>query len=216
MNNNYLQILEYFAHISGVLPTLVALVLFKKLESRFVLFTCLLVITLIIDLMGWIMSLNSIQNLLILNIYNVIEFSFLLVFYSLLLRLRLKSFKTIFAITVLILFQIILEFRLNSIETLKTSAWAISNFILVIIILTFLFKLFNKSIDVPYSRLPEFWISIGLLIYFAGTALLFISTELFISENILVTELWSINNLLVIVTNIFITIGLWRIRLSKI
>ncbi len=216
MNNNYLQILEYFAHISGVLPTLVALVLFKKLESRFVLFTCLLVITLIIDLMGWIMSLNSIQNLLIMNIYNVIEFSFLLVFYSLLLRLRLKSFKTIFAITVLILFQIILEFRLNSIETLKTSAWAISNFILVIIILTFLFKLFNKSIDVPYSRLPEFWISIGLLIYFAGTALLFISTELFISENILVTELWSINNLLVIVTNIFITIGLWRIRLSKI
>jgi len=216
LNNNYLQILEYFAHISGVLPTLVALVLFKKLESRFVLFTCLLVITLIIDLMGWIMSLNSIQNLLILNIYNVIEFSFLLVFYSLLLRLRLKSFKTIFAITVLILFQIILEFRLNSIETLKTSAWAISNFILVIIILTFLFKLFNKSIDVPYSRLPEFWISIGLLIYFAGTALLFISTELFISENILVTELWSINNLLVIVTNIFITIGLWRIRLSKI
>jgi hypothetical protein len=172
----------------------------------------LLTIALLADIIGMVSSLwiklpylNSTAS----NIYLVISIISINLFYQALFPSRFKFFF-IASIAVLLLFY---SYYLFTTQHLGVHIRNVpSNVVFIILPLLFFYKLINEMPTTHIQRLPVFWINAGLLMYFAGTLILWVVSDYLVqvlkdSRN----TYWIFHNFLVIVKNALIGLGLWQV-----
>jgi hypothetical protein len=132
-------------------------------------FPFFLMLTLSVELIGELMQGPGHNNLLLFNLYTIIEFCFYLWFFKTvitgtrmqkLIRLLLYSLPIICFINI---------FFIQGPAVFHTYTYSLSCLIMVGLGITYFYRLFEQTGKVNILREPSFWISIGIIFFFTSS-----------------------------------------------
>jgi hypothetical protein len=170
---------------------------------------------------GWYLALSGVtsvvtkflavqNNLPVLHIYTCIEFMLFALFYRKILEGTIMGRLAIPFIIIFAALCVANAIFLQSIYTYNSYTRSLE----ALFIIGFAISYFLKSLDSleKPSQLKQSitWINAALLIYFSGALVLFIVSNMVISDVPLGRELWNINATLVLIMYILFTVGLWK------
>jgi hypothetical protein len=180
----------------------------KKMNKPLRLLLTVLILSFAADSISLALSESSVNNYLILNLYLISQFFVL----AWILRSQANSrilmdsiiwISIIFCFINFTLFQG--PWKFNSVSNVLASL------ILISFCLNYFFRLINDLPIVHIQQLPMFWISMGILTYYAGNFFLFlVKNYLLYGEDGSHRLMWVLHNLLNITKNILFAIGLWQ------
>ncbi|GAA0716932.1 hypothetical protein GCM10009430_13160 [Aquimarina litoralis] len=108
------------------------------------------------------------HNAIIYNVYYGINFTYLLILYRRYLTNK-KSKHLVLGFLILYLLAYVLEgFFKNYIKEFQTTAYIIASLCLIITIILYFVEILNSNKILAIKKNLLFWISVGLLIYYAG------------------------------------------------
>jgi hypothetical protein len=166
------SLMPYFSLLSNAITFLVGLFVLRFLGADRKVLTLFLGVKLAIDLLGMYLALNHINNLWLLHILTILEYSFLIYIFSFwqknpilkkILHLSIPLF-TVLGIAIMLLGENIRYF--NSVTR------PIASLALVAAAGYALFELNKETYDSVF-RQPRFWIGAAVMLYFSGTLVLF-------------------------------------------
>lgn len=197
---------------SILIPTLLAILTLNNQKQPLKYLTLLLVFTTVIEGLARILIIYKYPNLPLLHVYIPIQFALLAWMYQLYLYKIYPRYLIPIVILVFGFYSIINSLFIQSIFTFNTYARAIENILLIILALSYFYKML-KELKVKYlERHSMFWINSGILIYFSGNLFIFIFSNYILLNKSLSQFFWIIHAFLNIFINIFYTIGLWLSR----
>lgn len=208
--------LKFLAYTTLIIPLLIFIIRFKRNNNKLprIIFIYLLysvgneVLMMILSKSGVIDSHPNTRPILY-AIFTIIEF--LLLSYYLYNCLINKKFKKtliflgiVFSITALINLFFLISSKSNSIliDTIPVSTSAL---LLIVFSILYLFEeIQTPKIEFIYAN-PQFWVIIGIMIYFSGTFFFFLQfSELSKDDQ---SNFWIINLICIILKNIFFAIS---------
>lgn len=210
------KIIYYLTFASEILPFLVAIFHFKKLNKNLKIFGFYLGLSCLSDILSLIFNQFKISSAIIFNVYSIFELIFVLFFLFQLVNMSLKNKRNLIIFSLIFFVQIFFSLSENYVKTLNTYSWLFSNFVFVFFSFYALYKMIANDAILVYTREPNFWILIGIIVFFAGTTFVYLTYSTIFANN--PTEgymMWKINNFLAILANSFFTIGLWQVSKIK-
>ncbi|OJJ18600.1 hypothetical protein BKI52_23600 [marine bacterium AO1-C] len=197
---------------STLLPSILALLFFKKQSTPLKYLSYLLWVATVVEISAYILGTYKIPNLPLLHIYVIIEFALLAWMYQLYLYRFYPKYLIPIVIVGFTLLSILNSIFIQTIYTFNTYARALENLLLIVFALSFFYKLL-KELKIKYlEKKPIFWINTGILIYFSGSLFIFIFSNFLVTRRELNTQMWIIHAFLNIFHNVFYAIGLWLSR----
>lgn len=214
MIQELIEIVVNTSSFSIVIPVLVASIRFRKLTQTQRLLCFLVVSSLLTEVIANILWYQQLRNLEVYNIFALINFNFLAYIFRKNLnsswKTPLKVFLIIFNgyfILDALFLRDINYWEYNFHTNLTTSASAV----LIILTLCYFFKLLK---EVKYQKLeknPLFWISSGVTLYYSGTLILFLLSNVITDAKSLEVTFaaWGLNSFFNLILNTSYTIALW-------
>lgn len=194
---------------SIIAPLIVGAFFFRSIASIKKLLLLYIISLVIIEFSAMTLYRWKINNMPIYHIQSYTEFYFLLlIYYRLFREMRHQRFALIVGIAFL-LASILMLFR-DSIFEFNTGQRYVEMFLLFLLFLAYLSEQTTYNAPAQIRRNTFFWFTIGYMIYFAGTLLLFLSQEMFVRKGI--TGYWVIHGIFNIFLNLVFTFVLWSGR----
>ncbi len=197
-------------------PTVIGLINYKKYSKEFKIVTFYLILSVIVQIISFILWLNRINNYPILHIYTILEFLVLIAFYF----IQQKGFwpsklYKILAVVFTIL-SICNSIWVENIYTYNTYARSIEALIIIFLsISSFVMDVSNLE-NFQQRQISVRFINAGFLIYFTGSILLSSFNEYIEKLNFgFRMNVWFIHTILTILLYILIAIGLWKQRKKR-
>jgi hypothetical protein len=154
-------------------------------------------------LTSWL-AIKGINNQLFINIFTLVELTlFGWVFHKVFESRGMKTLIT-FGVLACVAFTVINLFFLQGFSM------ALESMLLTVLALLFYYKTFREERVQRLERYPLFWLSSGVLLFFAGNLFVFLFSSYVLTDspNALVAE-WSIHSVLYITTNLIYTAAFW-------
>ncbi|WP_132065776.1 hypothetical protein [Aquimarina spinulae] len=208
LSNDFLTLLMEIGVGLEALTAIVATIYYYKYKNTHVLkyFIFLLWYVAINEIIGLYIRSENWDNVLLINIYNVINFTYILILYrSYLNEKKSKKIALILCITYLIIF-IINGFYENYFIKFQSIPYIIAAFAVIITISLYFREILNSEKVLNAKRNLLFWISVGLLIYFVGN-IPFRILRNYYNELTDATILFLVNFTLTVIMNICFIIG---------
>lgn len=202
-----MQLIDYIEFFSTFLPVVAGVIVFKKLHGILRLFLLFFLITVLVEIIVWYLSLHHKNNLWLINIYTLFEAILLL---SLLTKIVSSNFKSKLFIVFEIIYTcywIYINFILQSIFEYNTSDKFAKGALLIIASgMTLIDFTYNANEDL--HKAPLFWLVGGIFFYFCLTLLIFSTANWVFDNSKPIMDLsWSVHGAVVVLANILFTIG---------
>lgn len=209
--------IKYFTYFTIFLPLLVYFILFKRIRDKSVRVILFYIIYSILNelLLKYLRVFDIIEHypkleIIILSVFTLFEF----LFFSLYFYLSFKSNKkksiiklSTIVFTIIVITNLYLNIRDSNKETFDSIPISISAITLIIYSIFYLFdKMQNPEIGFIYST-SNFWIVVGIMIYFSGTFFLFLQYSTLSNQE--QESFWIINLICIILKNIFFAIAFY-------
>ena len=195
----------YIGVAADVLPLLVGLACLRYLDKPLRLLVLFYVFILGVNATNIYSIQNKVSNLWALNIFLLAEYAFLAYIFS--LWLDGGKVKKLLHISIPLMITAWIAAKLAGVSLFGTlHQFKVAESILLILLSTYTLHRITSQSETPNYRLPEFWISVGVLLYFSGNILLFIAMKLFLDMKIF-AKAWLIHLGLNIIANIFYSGG---------
>jgi len=166
--------IAYIDVASSFLPLGVGLFHWRRLAKEKLIFFLFTTIALITELVTLRMALSGIQNLWVLQLYNLIELILMLVVFSAWQKRRALRVAYWLMGSLFIIFWIAAKWTgLEKFDEPTLYTHTVSSTILVVIATMTLLDLI-RSEEVELLRDMRFWVASGALLYFAGNIMLFL------------------------------------------
>jgi hypothetical protein len=172
--------MRYLIHFTSFLiflPTLIGLYLFKKLIKEFQVLTIYLFLFGLVELSNYILGQQQIKTIFILHLFIPVEFMFLAYIFQLNFDNWLSKKIVILIIFFFTLLSILNSIFLQSIDSFPSYTRYLESILLILLSLTYFYQVFT---ELKVEKLWEegmFWFSTGLLIYYSGTMILYLSSN---------------------------------------
>lgn len=204
--------LKYLSGFSILLPVIVGIVWYNRLSKPLIILSWFLILSAFFEMALQYTSYNGINNLIIINVHNIVEFVFLgAVFYKVFNSAIIK--KGMLAVLAAFgAFAVANLLFMQGTGQFNTWTMGLECLLLMLMVLLFLFELFKEGKVLRLERYPMFWVASGALFYFAGSLFLFIFSNYVLagSQNALYAE-WGIHSSVNIITNLCYAVSLWII-----
>lgn len=202
--------------ICGFIPLIPGYILFKKLTKELKLLIIILSICTAFNIAGYLTGIYYINNLLLY----FFKYVTLFILYTILFKLLLKKpvYKRIL-LAMLLLFLIFIVFNSKHIyPPVKFDSYTPALFSFLMIIYCVFF--FNQQLSYPQItfiyKTPWFWIVTGLLLYFAGSFLIMLTTtSIMYKSPCYINKLWSLQHVLNCIKNILIAISFFHLKAER-
>lgn len=156
----------------------------------------------------WFMRKN---NLPLLHIYTMAEFSTIMLFYKVIFKSYIKKIWFIILIISFIAFCLVNVFYIQNWYMFNTYPRTLESVIVISSSLYYYYKITRQSLYIQIEKSPTFWINTGFFIYFSGSFLLFtLSNYILPLDREFNMMVWQFHALLSLILYIFIFIGLWQ------
>ena len=175
-----LQNLIYITYLAELLPFILCLVFIKKIKSTelkvFFLYTATFAIFLGVSLYFKFFLKNPFYQLLVNRIFLVVEFTFLCIFFKIILTYKYKTAISIVAILFFLLFSFY-DYYVSKLGEFSFIPLVIECLFFVSVIVYFFYEKIQYNISSPIYYSFSFWISLAFLIYFSGNFFLFLFSK---------------------------------------
>jgi hypothetical protein len=202
----------YLGHIStfiSIVPVLLSVFIFKKLSPIQLRLVTLIIVLFTTELTANIVWRQQINNNPIYHVYAVVEFFLILRIFKLELTKLFTLNKFIIIFVSFLTFAIINVIVWQNIFVFNSNVTTLSSFLIVVLVLIYFYSLLQKENLAPLGRIPIFWISAGMMVYFSTNLILFFITKNETFELVNRHSIWSIHAMVSILSICFYTYALW-------
>lgn len=198
--------------LSIIIPIIPAVVRYNELSSKLKIISWYLFAGAVTSIVNNVLAYGHVNNMLISHIYTLVEFILLILFYK-----KIPGEKNKKAYNLLITFFSVLVVMnaafLESIFTYNSYTKSIE----AIVIMFLSVRYFKQNLDKAGTTAVKgdnyiIYINSGLLVYFAGSFLLFIIQNLTVSSLSFGLVMWTIHATFLLVLYILIAIALWKYK----
>lgn len=211
MEQTILSNLTLISSGSILLPLIIALSRYKRLDLTQKLLTFLVIVCVATELTANIMWFSRMRNLHIYQIFSVLNFNFILTIFWLNLGVKWKKplirFQILFTV-----FAILNTVYLQDFFSFNSNVTTSSSLIFIALSIIYFSKLLK---EVKYSKLeknPMFWIVSGVIMYYSGTLILFLLGTVFEATEVareVALAAWGLNSIFNMMINTFYSLALW-------
>lgn len=202
----------YLAHIStfiSIVPIVVGLFIFKRLTPiQRVLFTLVLLVF-TTEVTAYVFWQKELNNNPIYHVYAIIEFFLILQIFKIELTNLLfhKTFNIVFVL--FLMFGVVNAVLWQNVFIFNSNVTTVLSLLVIVLVLIYYYSLLQKAKLEPLDKMPIFWISSGMMLYFSTNLILFFisKNEIFINKN--GYTIWSIHSVVNILSICFYTYALW-------
>lgn len=150
------------------------------------------------------------SNLFLLPIDTVLEFGLLAWVYAQVLRPSKVSRWLPLVIVLFSLWGLLSYLRPGTLYEFNTAQRFVESLMVLSLVVLYFYKVIRDLVIVHLEREPMLWVSIGLLIYFAGNLFIFISSNYVVQRsNDLSNQLWAVHAVFYSILNLLYTLALW-------
>ncbi len=210
MNKELFENITIIASLVLLVPLLVSVLKLKLLNRTQKKLLVLILITVLVEIISWVLWYKNINNLPLYHFYTPIQFLLIINIYkNKLSGLFSKYFFLVLGIA-FILFSILNIVFFQDLNTFNSNTTTLLGILVIFFCLSYFYTLLK---EVKYSALetnPMFWINSGFLIYFSSNLILFfINNTMFKGATEASFLVWGLHAIVNIVLTIFYTIALW-------
>lgn len=182
------------------LPFLSGAIIFRKLENSIRIFFSMISLGVIFEVLGRLFNKN---NLILLNFWDSIEFTLLLLMFSKWTYFKKYSRYFLIAIASNLIVRIILYYLgFESVEIIKSYASILSELIIILFGMYTIYRLSKESKILIYQE-SKFYLLVGILLFYSGTSFVSLISLIVSPEDIL--PFWYIHGAANIIANILYT-----------
>ncbi|MBR9977974.1 MAG: hypothetical protein KFH87_07790 [Bacteroidetes bacterium] len=174
--------IAFYAAYTVAIPLLPGLIGLRWLDKPYRFFVYLLAFTFLTELAGMLLSRMEIPNLWLYNTYTAIEYTLLMLIFSMINQNERIRRLLLFSIPVFLVIWIFSTFILKSSDQFQGIFLSIVSVVFVIISVATLINEMRNS-EVLLVDNPVFWFSSGVLIYFAGNVIVFALIDQLLGES---------------------------------
>lgn len=212
----FLASFSEIAQLSLVLPLIVMLYRYRRFTRLFWTLGSLLIVAVIISYSAYLLYKSKTNNMYLLHIYTVLEYAFWSLFYYQLFERRIVKRIILSLLIIFILFAIINTMNWQSLEMYNSYSRSVEGAFLLCFGIAWFYKVFVNGKIVKLETHPVFWVNAGVLVYFSGSFLLFISNNFLLELSTQqFFEAWALHGLFLIIHYLFIAIGIWLVKHKK-
>jgi hypothetical protein len=209
MNEDLARWLADISAYSVLLPLAIGLVRWKKLADVQQLLMLLLLISFLFEIGAvWVSEKLDLPNLPLLHLFTIIQFTILILIFH---KVLVPRFTKRWLWGILIgfgVFAITDALFISNLQSFNPLARLVESLILITCSFLYLNKTLQELKIKHLDREPMFWISAGVLIYFAGGFLIFISSNYIMPIKLTFFLFWGLHAVLNIITNLFYSVAL--------
>ena len=148
--------------------------------------------------------------ILVLRFHSVFEYILISYFLYLLIRNKIVKKIILFLTIPYLIFSVYDFFKFGN-QTFSNDPSLVEFLILILFIIFFLFEKMQYSIDVPVYQTINFWISVGLFVYFTGTFFYILLVKNTNNSDInLKKQLLIINSVVIIIKNVILGFAFFK------
>ncbi|MFT5821583.1 MAG: hypothetical protein ACI8ZM_002836 [Crocinitomix sp.] len=191
------------------MPIILSLFFYKRFIPVQRLLVVLVILAFTADITAYIFWQLWQNNNPIYHVYAVIEFFLILRIFKLELSSLFSNKLFNFVFVSFLVFAVINAVAWQNIFLFNSNVTTISSFLIIVLVLIYFFSLLQKENLEPLGKMPIFWISAGLMLYFSTNLVLFFisKNEIFALEN--GYTIWGIHAVVNIILFCFYTYALW-------
>ncbi len=209
MSYNLLWWMFLINSLSIFLPIGISIVNYKRFDIVFQRFSLYLYVTGGVEICAVILGKLGYTNLPLLHVYVIVQFGLLsLVYY---LYFDKKILKQIISILIVVftIFSICNSLFIQNILKFNTNARALESVFLIFYVLAY-FNLIMQEMKIKFiEKEPLFWVSTGILLYYAGNLFLFIFSNYILPAEQITINMWIFHAVINLTLNSFFSIALW-------
>ena len=163
--------LYYFSPIFAGIAFLASLTIFRGQRSPRYLktFSLFLLVNLITETISAIMDSYAINNLVFVNLVTVFDFAFYCYFIREIVRSKLVKKILLYCLIIYPAIFLVNTLLIQGSVVFHSMTYALGCLLIVLSCVYYFWELFQQTDSVNLSRQPAFWISSGLLFYYACT-----------------------------------------------
>lgn len=209
-------VLDYADTYGSLLPLIVMLVHKNKVSKEvFILFGYFIASIIVFGYSNYLADRNK-NNYFLYHIFSIIELSFILCYFKIVLRTKLIRFLVTTILLFFYLFSIFNILFLEKINSLNSNTLSIEFFLMIIFCFIYYYKFSKTDKILFFQKEPNFWIVTGFFIYFSSTILIF-SFYKYAAKNYkaFTINFWALQEIMYLVKNLVITYGLLCFRKMK-
>lgn len=209
-NHEQMVVLIYISSLIVIAPLLIFIGRWSRLSAVQKLLGWLIVFTFLIQVPSFALWLQSKNNLPFVHLYTLGEVVLLSLIYWTQFDNKLLKKGVLIVSASLLLFSIINSVFIQSIYTFNSNAATLENCVLIFYSLIY----FNQLLRAPelsdLGANPMFWINAGVLVYFSGSLIVFLTSNYLIPKSSdLQSAVWSLHSVINIVHYLIYAIALW-------
>ena len=201
---------------SAILPLGLGVFKWKHLSFKLKILSAYLLLSLLTDIVTLQLAINSINNLSLLYVFTVLEFSlFSTIYHKIYRSLRLK--RIIIIIAMFFLGLVIVNLYKEGIGSYATAPRTVESIIFTTYSIIYFYQILSGSFVFKVEKDAMFWFNGSILVYFAGL-LLFFSLSSYILEHASIDMqriLFTTPAILNIVQKLLFTIAIWVSQRKK-
>ena len=203
--------LEYVPFIILV-SLFMALLKFKSVAKACPEMLYFLALAVFFEFLSRFLSGRRTNNMPYLHLYTTLEFLTISLFYYRTLKHFISAKVLLGTIIGFVSFAIINAFFIQGITNFNSYARSIECIILILFSLIYYYMMLSElSIKDPIKS-TDFWLNTAFLIYFSGSFVLFILSNLINEQSLEINiAAWAMHSFLLAILHIFISLGLWRV-----
>jgi hypothetical protein len=197
-----------FAHassLSAIIPLVASRAQWKALKGTLKLIFWVAAASGLADLTSIILLSQKINSWPIINLFLIVQFALLFV---LLNAEKHRTLQIFFYVTVI--FALLNYLFIQTPKTFNSYTAYAGGILMIVTSLVFLYQLLVEMPMESIQRLPLFWVSFGVLIYYGGTLFLFLFNNYLLSHSLKSHQtIWVLHNVLNVTKNVFLFVALW-------
>lgn len=198
-------LIAYITTYSIFIPLIIGLILFRYLNKPQKILLYLIIFGSSVELVS---LTTNMQNLWVYNIFDIVEFTLLMLMFKLIIfESQLKNIFIPLIITNILIRVLLVFLDVDSIYNIKSYFTLITNAIIIILSMRELLAISLKGQKLLLQN-PLFWILISLLIYFATT--IFVNFISFLVEAEKLYSIYIIHSIANLLANMFFTYAFYQ------
>ncbi len=209
MDYSLFWLLGHISTFIPLVPILLSLILFKRFIPTQRRLVYVVIMAFLADITAYIFWQTWQNNNPVYHVYAVVEFYLILRIFKFELRSFFSNTKFMIVFATFLVYAIINALAWQNIFTFNSNVTTASAFLMLVLVFIYFFSLLQKEKLEPLGRIPIFWISAGLMLYFSTNLVLFFisKNEVFALENGF--TIWSVHAIVNIILFCFYTYALW-------
>lgn len=205
------KIYLYFSMGIVICPLILALTNVKSYPKELKVITLYLVSIAIIGSYSAYLWSQHKNNLPVLHIYTMVEFTTIILFYQTIFKTYFSKRWAWLVISVFLIFCLVNATYIQDWKMFNTYPRTLESILVIGASLYYYYKITRQTLYTQIEKSPVFWINTGFFIYFSGSFLLFTISNYILPFSFKFNMMvWQFHAFLSIVNNILIFIGLWQ------